>query len=663
MEFHKDVLSDIGKAQQYDWLDANAQGAYSSSTICGMNTRREHGLLVVPHPLYNRKVVTLAKFEETIFVENKLYEISTNAYKDNIYPHGYQYQEKFICEPFPTYYYQVEDRRIRKVMFLLENQNVLLVRYELTTQGRPITLVIKPFIAVRFNDSLNTEIQGLNTDTYLGESFVRWAPRPAMPELYIYFEKGEFIPATLWYHGFIYPKDVNRFKAGSEDLFNPGFFQVDIKPYETFDLFISVQALDRFKMDFEEQYFLESKRRKFHYFNFVPRNENLEKLIKNFQKAVQIKENKLIFPLSHFQNKFKTFFFLQALNAFLHLSENYELVKNTIKNVLTTIDAGILPSNYPFGDDRPVYNQVDLSLWLIQLIYEYYQKTQDLKFVDEIFDQLRSIIDAFQKGTNFNTYADKDGLIFSGERKINVSWIPLRSPEGIVVRYGKLLEINALWFNALNVMARFSEKLNKKRLQFKYKQLIKKVAKSFTEKFITEQQKGFYDFIHGAEKNEDFRINQIIPLILPFQLVDEVIATSVLKRIEEELLTPYGLRSRSIYDKSLTESSGNQGVEYFNGAIWPWTVCWYIKAILTWPGSKNIAKIWSNYFAPLFSLTTKGLIGFIPEAIRIKDGLKILGLEDFLPSISSVVLADYLISQQQEAATNQEVEVQQEVAP
>ena len=613
-----------------------------------MNTRPEHGLLVVPHPALNRKVVTLAKFEETIFVENKLYEISTNAYKDNIYPHGYQYQERFVNNPFPTFYYKIEDRRIRKVLFLLENQNILFVRYELTNQGRPVTLVIKPFLAVRFNSDLNTETQGLNTDTYLGNSFVRWAPRPAMPELYIYFDKGEFIPATLWYHGFVYPQCSNRAKTDSEDLLNPGFFQVELKPYETFDLFISTNALDQFKFDFEEHYYLESKRRKQHYFNFVPKTEKLGRLIKNFQRAVQLKENKLQFPTSHLQDKANTFFFIQQLNAFVHLSENYELIKNTIVHLLNKSDEGILPSNYPFANERPVYNQVDLSLWLMELINKYFEKTNDLKFVEEIFDNLREIIDSFQKGTNFNTYADKDGLIFSGEKKINVSWLPLKNKEGEVVRYGKLLEVNALWYNALKIIENFSSKLGKKRLAFKYRQLAKKVGKSFKEKFTLPDRAGFYDFINFNEKNQDFRINQIIPLILSYQLFEPDLALNIMKRIDEELLTPYGLRSRSIYDKGFAVkkivSKETENEIFYNNAIWPWTISWYVKALVTWPDEKTVIKIWKNYFTPLLGLSERRIIGYLPEALTFDDDLHILGREDFIPSLSSFVLADFLIT-------------------
>ncbi len=648
MELHKEVIKDINQAQQLEWLDANSKGAYSSSTVCGMNTRREHGLLVVPHPTLNRKVVTLAKFEETIFVDNKLYEISTNAYKDNIYPHGYQYQDKYSEEPFNTFYYKIEDRRIRKVLFLLENQNILLVRYELTNQGRPVTLVIKPFLAVRFNNDLNTETQGLNTDTYLGESFVRWAPRPAMPELYVYYEKGEFIPATLWYHGFVYPNDLGRFETKPEDLFNPGFFQVDLKPYETFDLFISVHSLEPFKLNFEEQFYLESKRRKNHYFKISTNNERLRRLLKNFKRSVLIQEDRFKFQISNLQNKSNTFFFIQQLLNLLNLSSDYHLIKNSISDLLKGLDGGFLPSNYPFDDQRPIYNQVDLSLWLIEVIYRYFVQTNDLKFLESIFDDLRLIIDSFQKGTNFNTFASKDGLIFSGEKKINVSWIPLKNDNGDVLRYGYLLENNALWYNALKIMETLAKKIGKKRLSFKYGQFAKKVSKSFNEKFIVPEQNGFFDFINVNENNPDFRINQIIPLILSFRPFDDSLALNVMKRMEEELLTPYGLRSRSIYDSHYISESGNQNGreanQFYNGAIWPWTISWYIQALLNWPDNKDIKKVWQNYFSPLFELSENRIIGYLPEAVVFDGSLKILGIEDFIPASSSLVLADYLVS-------------------
>lgn len=652
MEFHKDVLHNFAEFQRYEWLESNTLGAYSASSITGMNLRREHGLLVVPHPTKNKKVVTLSKFEETIFIENRLFEISTNQYEDTIYPHGYQYQEKFSLAPFPTFIYKVEDRRIRKTLFLVENKNMLAIRYELMNQGRPVTLVIKPFIAVRFNNELNTEIQGLNTDTYLGNAFVRWAPRPDMPELYIHFGKGEFITATLWYHSFIYPKDFQRYGNSKEDLFNPGFFQIELKPYEKFDLFISTDDVDALRLDFDELYFNENHRRKLNLFSMHQTTPYLKRIGTNFQRIVSFKEDKIQIPISQMDNKKNLRLFLFHLPYLIETTESSALFKNTVLDILYYLDSGLLPTNYPVKDEKPIYNQADLGLWLIYILYLFFQKFQNIEFIESIYEKLRLIMDAFIKGTTFNIYSDKDGLIFVGDRNINVSWMELKSKNGDVLRYGKLVEINALWYNALKIMELFSDRLKKRRYTGKYQKLAVKVQKSFKKLFVNSKGTGFYDFVHQDVHNEDFRINQIIPLSLAFPLCDQAFGQKLLRRIEEELLTPYGLRSQSIYDdgyRKNAESDVDNSSDYYSGAVWPWSIALFIQAKLKYSQRReDIVGLWENYFRPLFKLTDEGVLGFIPEALHFNERLNPIGSEDFSLGLASVLWSDYLINAKKE---------------
>jgi len=71
-EFTKELLNDVQTAQNYEWIEQNSLGTYASSTILGMNTRREHGMFVVPYDNSGKKVVLLAKLEESVFIEKHL---------------------------------------------------------------------------------------------------------------------------------------------------------------------------------------------------------------------------------------------------------------------------------------------------------------------------------------------------------------------------------------------------------------------------------------------------------------------------------------------------------------------------------------------------------------------------------------------------------------
>jgi len=120
-----------------EWLEFNKLGAYSNSTICGMNNKRYHGLLVVPCNGLEKWANVLAKFEESVFIENRLYEISTNCYEGSIYPDGYKYLKKFNFLPFPKFYYYIEDRKIEKTIFLQQDKNILIIRSIPTQASAP----------------------------------------------------------------------------------------------------------------------------------------------------------------------------------------------------------------------------------------------------------------------------------------------------------------------------------------------------------------------------------------------------------------------------------------------------------------------------------------------------------------------------------------------
>jgi predicted glycogen debranching enzyme len=648
---NKEVLQNIKEALKYEWLERNRKGAYASSTVIGMNIRREHGLLVVPDETFTKKVIILSKLEESVFIGNRLHEISTNQYTENIFPLGYQYLDKFEINPFPCFNFLIEDRLLQKTVFLLENYNIVVVRYELKNQGEPVKLVIKPFISVRYSDELLNEPKGINTDSYLGQYFVRWAPRVNMPELYAYYNNGEYVSTTLWYHNFCYSKDQNRFTDNSEDLFNPGFFEVTLNPYDNFDIFLSTEEITDIELDYEALYREESERRKKKNYHF-----NLDKTeLYNFQYQLQNVITKVnddhIVSIStiEYSNSLRDVIF--SLPGLLLVEKDCDLFKKIYSNILSKLDSGLLPVKFPDTDEKPYYGAVDLSLWLINLGYIYLQESNDLAFFEKkVCDIYRSIYDSYTKGTSFNIFTDKDGLIFSGDKATNLSWIPLKNKKGDVLRFGKLLEINALWYNGLRILEYLSLKLNKKRLSGKFAKNAEKVKISFNDLFVNEEKSSFYDFVVYDEKNTDFRINQLIPLMLPFNCVEDEFAKKVLNRIDRELLTPYGLRSLSSNDRAYKNSRKTnlrrRNVDYYNGSIWPWTMSFYVNSCFNFKtGRKAVSKKLVKYFKPLIDLSNEGLLGFVPEAVYSSKLIQQYGIEDYTPSLADIVWSYYCLSE------------------
>lgn len=645
MHFEQDVFSDFDSATEYEWLERNKHGAYAASTLIGVNLRREHGLFVVPPRNQAEKFVILSKFEESVFVENHLYEISTNLYSDAIFPRGYQYIVSAEINPFPRLLFRIDDRKVRKTLFLHKERNLLLVRYELLNQGRPIKLIIKPFLAARSHHSINTDTQGINTDSYLGRGWVRWMPRPFQPEIYVYFQKGEFVPATLWYHNFYYPKDAGRYTDQRESLFNPGFFQVELKPYETLDLFVSTEVLSPEELDYEALYRQEVSARK------IKQNGFLAEIKMQSERVRLTKVNDLpVWPITDLEPQHSMRDLLFTLPLLFTLDDRLGEFQQIYNEIASHVKEGLLPTQYPFDkQSKPFYGAADLSLWFIVLGYFYFLQSGNLEpFEQRLFDIYREIISYYSKGTLFNIYSDKDHLIFCGNKKTNLSWIPLVKPNGEVLRYGKLVEINALWYNALKITEFFSRRLGKNRLANKYLKQAEKVQKSFNQKFVNRQENSFNDFLTLENENHDFRINQLIPLCLPFALVPRETALPIFKRVQEELVTPYGIRSQSSYDPGYREDEQvvnyRNVAQYYSGAIWPWAIFFYTHAYINLStNQKFVVNDFWNYFRPMLELTQSGLLGFVPEAVFLNDHVRQDGIQDYATSMAGILWSDYLL--------------------
>ncbi|MEJ2545035.1 MAG: glycogen debranching enzyme N-terminal domain-containing protein, partial [Calditrichaceae bacterium] len=469
MVFDKKVLSVDDEAMNYEWMDRNQAGAYSSSTISGMNTRREHGLFVTPTVDHTEKVVLLSKLEESIFIDNRLHEISTNQFTNNIFPNGYQYLKKFSLNPFPKSVFHIEDRIVHRTLFWVANKDLMIIRYELKNQGNPIKLIIKPFLTARYNQALTDEIQGINTDSYMSHHSVRWAPRSFLPPLHAYFLTGSYSTATLWYHNFFYEKDINRFQDQQEDLLNPGFFEATLNPYESFDLFFSTEELMDGELDYEAFHRAELKRRGLGI--VISRTE--EDPSSNFRNHLSLSQfiykNKKYPALSSISSSKKLREILFSMPGLYLAEEKYVEFKAHFKNILSLLNGGLLPTQYPVVSKTVSYAAADLSLLLIDLAYKYFSSSNDKTFIDNsVYETLQSIIDAYNKGTRFNIYKTSDDLIFAGDKKHNLGWQYGAKEPGTQRRYGKLLEINALWYNALCIMVEFSKRLGKNRYVSKY---------------------------------------------------------------------------------------------------------------------------------------------------------------------------------------------------
>lgn len=619
-EFSKDILTQ----DLPEWLEMNSLGAYSSSTILGLNNRRQHGLFVVRSQTSSEKILMLSKFEETVFIDNQAFEISSNEYVGGVYPEGHIYLTKFTINPFPTFTYSIKDRKIEKSVILLHNKNLLMIRFRLLNQGSPVKLILKPLIACRKINELTANIQGINTDSYTMENMVTLSPRVNYPDLKIYFNRGDYTPAPLWYHNYLYKNDIPFYEKKYEDLLNPGFFTFYLQPYESFDVFITNEIWQDF--DFEGLYRNEKEFRK-KTFAII---QNSSDVIKDLAKKAEIlnfhipEMPQIISVSTVSRNTMRGHIISQYCNLVLNPNQ----VLKFIEKLTAHIKDGLFHSDTEKNNaSTQILPDADSVLFLINLAYAYYTKTKNKKLLSEkLYDAFAGVITAFQKGTHFNIYIDRDQLLFAGDKENAVSWLP-KFANGQQPRYGKLLENNALWYNALCVMAFFSEELGKNRYRKKYEKLANNFKISFLKEFFTEG--GYcYDALLNSEKIDEFRLTQIITIGLPFSMMDENQAVKILSKIEQELYTPFGLRTLADSDSNFKapDRVERKNPDFYDGAILPWSLGIYVDAVLKYRGTgPEIVNELYEKFTPVLEMYKSKSLGFIPEIMYEKDPRLISG--------------------------------------
>lgn len=300
----------------------------------------------------------------------------------------------------------------------------------------------------------------------------------------------------------------------------------------------------------------------------------------------------------------------------------FESAKSILRTFAFYEKDGLMPNLFPEGENEPLYNTVDAALLFINCVWLYYEKTQDIKFVEEMYPVMQRIISGYERGTNFNIHMEEDGLISAGAGLDQVTWMDVRVGEILPTpRHGKPVEINAYWYNALCIMQKFSEVLKKKEEQ-KYGELAQKVKESFAREFWMEEKHCLKDVISETKADTQIRCNQIWAVSMPFTMLDEEKERQIVDTVFERLYTPYGLRTLDPKDEEFHASYGGEMIKrdlaYHQGTVWTFPMGGYYLAYLKVnKDSREAKEIVAKQLEVLESAMREGCIGQLPE---IYDG-------------------------------------------
>jgi predicted glycogen debranching enzyme len=296
-----------------------------------------------------------------------------------------------------------------------------------------------------------------------------------------------------------------------------------------------------------------------------------------------------------------------------------EIAKSILAEFAAHVDQGMLPNRFPDAGETPEYNTVDATLWFFEAVRSLLQHTNDFEFVRaNLYAVLTDIIDWHVRGTRYQIHVDDDGLLYSGEPGVQLTWMDAKVGDWVVTpRHGKPVEIQALWYNALRVMEQLAAKFKNGKSKRKYAAMADKARASFNQKFWNDEAGCLHDVVNGDLRDASTRPNQVIAISLTNSMLSKDRAASVLRVVERELLTQRGLRTLSPQDPNYIgryegDPRSRDGA-YHQGTVWPWLMGSFITAYVKTFGAKagqQFASEWLSHFQDHF---TEACLGQVSE--------------------------------------------------
>ena len=570
-------MTNLEESLRRELLRTNRSGAYACSTVVDCNTRKYHGLLVVPVPeLDDDNHVLLSSLDVTVIQHGAEFNLGLHKYQGNNYsPKGHKYIREFDCDKVPTTLYRVGGVVLKKEVVFQHYEDRILLRYTLVDAHSATTLRFRPFMAFRSVRQFTHENSTASRAYEQVDNGISACMYAGYPNLYMQFsKKNEFVFQPDWYRGIEYPKEQERGYASNEDLYVPGYFEMPIKKGESIVFSASTSEIKTsgLKKLFDTE--VESR---------APRDNFFHCLV-NAAHQFHIREKNddryLIAGYPWFKCRARdTFISLPGLTLAIDEQDYFELVMQTASKALREFMNGKPQSGKIYEIEQP-----DVPLWAVWSIQQYAKFAGRDKCSAMYGKLLEEIIHYIIDGKHPNLRLDDNGLLYSNGRDKAVTWMNSTAyGRPVVPRSGYIVEFNALWYNALKFCASISAENGREKEAAELEDLAKTCGESFVDTFLNEY--GYlFDYVDGNMMDWSVRPNMIFAVALDYSPLSKEQKRSVLDVCTRELLTPKGLRSLSPksggYNPMYVGPQTQRDYAYHQGTAWPWLGGFYLEACL-----------------------------------------------------------------------------------
>ena len=639
LQFDKTLMTNLQESLYREILRTNRSGAYHCSSIVDCNTRKYHGLLVIPIPeLDDENHVLLSSLDETVIQHGAEFNLGLHKYQgDNFSPRGHKYIREFECEKVPTTLYRVGGVILKKEKVFVHHENRILIRYTLVDAHSETTLRLRPFLAFRSVRQYTHENAQASRHYDEVQNGIKTCMYPGYPELYMQFNKeAKFVYQPDWYRGIEYPKEQERGYDFNEDLYVPGYFELNIQKGES--IVFSGGISDGDTQNLLELFEHEVQER-------TPRDNFKHCLINAAHQFLNKQEGESYILAGY------PWFKCRARDLFISLPGLTLSVgeQNKFEAVMQTASKAI----YAFinNDDEcnlKIYEMEhpDVFLWAVWTIQQYAKMVSKDEAYNKYGQLLIDIMNYLVGEKHPNLFIHQNGLVYSNGINKAVTWMNSTvNGRPVIPRTGYIVEFNALWYNALMFVGNLLQERGDNLVAPRLLELAGKAGEGFVNTFLNEY--GYLlDYVDGNMMDWSVRPNMIFTVAFDYSPLDAKQKKAVLDIVTKELLTPKGLRSLSPksggYNPNYVGPQIQRDYAYHQGTAWPWLEGFYMEAYLKIYKRSAISFVERQLISYEDEMTSH-CIGSIPELFDGNPPFKGRGAVSFAMNVAEILRTLYLL--------------------
>jgi len=627
-----------------EWLVTNGLGGYASGTVCGVPTRRFHGLLVaaLPAPL-GRTMMLNHVAEEVYLPDGSCHRLGGEEREETSAPlPGTQYLKEFRLDAgIPVWVYAVGPALIEKRLVLPYRQNTVHVHYRVS-RGDGVRLHLRPQLHIRPHEApVDQPIKEPYVLTVVDKRF-EVAAGPHMPSLRLCVQgvDSTFTSDPRSTPELLFRVEESRGYDSRGTLWSPGFFAIALRAGEEVTLAASTERWESvLALDPAEILQFEHARR-----HFLIDCARVPDDDVTAAELVVAADQFVITPVGRVQDLARaravgddvrtviagyhwftdwgrdTMISLEGLTLVTGRHAEAGWILRTFAHYVRD---GLIPNLFPEGENQGLYHTADATLWFFHAIGRYVLATGDRGTLKVVLPILLDIVDKQVAGTRFGIGVDPaDGLLRQGQEGYQLTWMDAKVDGWVVTpRRGKAVEINALWYNALRLLQAWLGEEGRADDARRIALLAERAQKSFNARFWYQEGGYLYDVVDAEGGGDDHacRPNQVFAISLDHPVLARERWAAVMDVVQKRLLTPVGLRSLAPghpdYKPKYYGDLRARDAAYHQGTVWAWLIGPFVDAWLKLhPGDTARARGFLQGFLPHLGDACIGSISEIFDA-------------------------------------------------